>query len=178
MISATTFVPVAPFYGMAFTGGSVNGPGVIQLYNPTGSGVTAVIYELTLMTPSGIATSVSGPASIRMRRSNSTMIPGLGFSYSYYQTLRPDQSFTSSSSVSFVSYNFTSNGSVFLDHKAFWIGLPAQEGLTPWQPTVIRQGSISFPMSVGPGYAVEVQANSQGISNQIKATFLWTEEPT
>ena len=177
-MSFQTFLPVAPFYGIAFTGGAINGPGVIQLYNPVGSGVTGVLYEITISTPSGILTSVSGPGSIRMRRASvGTMSPGGGFTEGFYQTLRPDPSYTSSSSMSFRSYNFTVNGELFLDNQAQWFGLPGQEGQDAWQPTILRQGFNTFPLFIRPGSALELQANSQGVGNQIKSTLLWTEEP-
>ena len=176
-MSLSTYLPIAPFYGIGFTPGVVTGPGVIQLLNPSGSGITAVVYEITLMTPIELQNAFQ-PASVRVRRAvTSVMTRGAGASESIYTTFRPDYSFTSASSCSFTAFNFTSNGSIFLDNQSFWWGLPPAEGNQGWQPTVIRPGFNGFPLTLQPGSALEVQANAQGVGNKIKATVLWTEEP-
>ena len=177
-MSLSTYLPIAPFYGIAYTGGVINGPGLIQLLNPSGSGVTAAVYEIALLMPVTLLNAFQ-PASVRVRRATSFMTrgTGVGAEDGFYTTFRPDYSFTSASSCSFSSYNFTSGGSIFLDNQSFWWGLPNGEGNDAWQPTVIRPGFNGFPLTLQPGTALEIQANAQGVGNKIKATVLWTEEP-
>ena len=176
-MSFSTFLPVAPFYGIAQTGGSVNSPGVVQLYNPVGSGVTVWVYEATIGTPQSL-TNPFRPPSLRMRRSTASMTRGGGFTEGIYSTMRPDPSFTSASSVSFSAWNFTSGASIFQDDQSQWFAWPTVEGQNGWQPTYVRQGNNCFPISIQAGSALEFQPNFQGVTNTIKINMLWTEEAT
>jgi hypothetical protein len=173
-MSLSTFLPVAPFYGIAQTGGAINAPGVVQLYNPPGSGVTAVIYEMTVQTPIGLV-NATRPPNIRMRRSTATMQRGLGFTEGIYSVIRPDPSYTSASSVSFTAFNFPSGASVFQDDVAQWLGFTCAEGQDGWAPTYVRLGHNAFPVTVQPSTAVEFQPNYQGVTNIITVTMLWSE---
>jgi len=175
-VSFQTFLPVAPFYGIAFTGGAINAPGIVQLYNPSGSGVTAWVYEMTIQTPIGLV-NPDRPPNLRMRRSTATMQRGLGYTEGTYTTMRPDPSYTSASSVSFTAFNFPSGASIFQDNVSQWLGWVVAEGQDGQQPTYIRQGHNAFPMSVQPGTAIEFQPNYQGTTNIVKVSLLWTEEP-
>ena len=174
-MSWVTFVPVAPFYGVAFTGGAINAPGVVQLYNPVGSGVTIAVYEMTLQTTVGLV-NPDRPPNLRMRRSTSSMSRGPGFTEGIYTTFRPDPSYTSASSASFSAFNFPSGGSIFQDNQAQWLAWPSVEGNDGWQPTYVRQGHNNFPLTIQPGTALEFQPNYQGTTNIIKVALLWTEE--
>lgn len=176
-MSFSTFVPVAPFYGTAQTGGSVNSPGVIQLYNPASSGVTVWVYETTIGIPSGLVATFR-PPNLRMRRSTASMTRGGGFTEGIARVMRPDPSYTSASSVSFTCWNFTSGASIFQDNDAQWFGWPGVEGQNGWQPTYIRQGNNCFPVSLQPGTSLEFQPNEQGITNIVHTCLLWTEEAT
>ena len=175
-MSFQTYLPVAPFSGMAHTGGSVNSPGVIQLYNPVGSGVTGWVYEISILTPSGLTCDFR-PASVRMRRTTDPLTRGGGSSDGIYTTMRPDPSYTSNSSLTFTSFSFTSAASIFQDNQAQWFALPRAEGQNGWQPTYVRPGYDCFPISIQPGSALEFQPNFQGTTNFIKTLILWTEEP-
>lgn len=175
-MSFSTFLPVAPFYGIAATGGSINAPGVVQMHNPTGSGVTVVVYETTIQTTLSLVNPFRPPA-LRMRRTTTPLVRGGGFTEGTYLTMRPDPSYTSASSVSFSAFNFPSGASIFQDNDAQWFGCPSAEGQDGTQPTYIRQGNNCFPVTVQPGSALEFQPNFQGTTNIVKVSLLWTEEP-
>lgn len=168
-------VPVAPFYGIAYTGGAINAPGIVQLYNPVGSGMTLAVYEMTLQTTLGLVNPVR-PPNLRMRRSTTTSTRGPGYTEGIYTVFRPDPSYTSATSASFGAFNFPTGSIIFQDTAAQWLAWPAAEGQDGWQPTYVRQGHNCFPMTVHPGTAIEFQPNFQGTTNIIKVSLLWTEE--
>jgi len=163
--SFSASIPVSPVMGNVISDGSTASPAVVQLYNPTTSTKSLLVYELYAHSPSG--------SKIFVRRSSSTLTSGSGASIFTPALIHMDQSNTTTIRGSFLAYNYTTS-SLFTEPGSHWYGELPIEGNDGWQPTAIRQAG-AFPWSLATGQALEIISANTGSTETIVVTAIWDE---
>ncbi len=159
-------VPVSPIHACVTTTGSATPRGpLIQLKNPTGSGIYVVVYELKI----GCLTASTGRARARRTASPLTLTGTVTTATNFR---RDERDVTAS--VATLKGSTDTDVTAFTEALSFWFDRITKNNDAGYQMTELYR-PLAYPLIIAPGSALEVAHADTGVAVTLTAYAAWDE---